>query len=264
MNSNRILAILFAIVIKVLTVSSYLFAADKAQSNTKVKVSERFWSFGFDGVRYALKAGDGNEITGHGLEVAIGTGWLKRKMFFFGTFNVLLGPYELARSQQLNVDYSGTGLAYWMGYSAQELNLRSPNGGYGFSIGLQYSDIFGKSFGRNRFEKGDPYSPNNIGQINNYYLRASYLSVLPTVFFSWLKEERVKGNTPELLKTRNEGYLLMLGVSFHVLASYTARFNEKVRDETTGSGEIIDRKLKESGSFRGYSLFVSLTSLLGV
>lgn len=241
-----------------------LAEAGEATPSPQVEIRNSFWSFGMSGVRHALKAGNGNEIIGNALTTSFGLGYLRKKWYSYGTINILLGPYEPIRERQLNVDYDGTGLTYWLGYSAQEMDLRSPEGGYGFVMGFDYSDITGNSFGRNRQEVGDPDSPTNIGLINNYSMRASQLSVVPSIFFCWLEGGRPKGNTPELLRTRVEGYILTVGFGIPFLSNYRARYTVNVREDEAGKGDIIEKTVKDLGKLEGFSLLINFTSLLGV
>jgi hypothetical protein len=131
-------------------------------------------------------------------------------------------------------------------------------------MGIDYSDMSGNSIGRNRREVGDPASPKNIGLINDYSMRVSQLSVIPSIFFCWLEPGRPKGNSPELLRTRIEGYFLTIGIGIPFLSNYRARYSMKVRDEETGRGDIVDKSVKDIGKLEGYSILINFASLLGV
>lgn len=214
-------------------------------------VRKSVWSFALTGTRHNLKAGNGtDELLGNTASVQIGTGTIARSWYALGSFDILLGPYEPALGGQLNVDFQGTGFTVWSGFSAQTLDLRSDAGGYGFALGLSYADTVGRSIGANRQDRpdgadGDLYS--------NYVMRITNFSLLPGIFFSWLSPSRPQGNTPELLTTRTEGYILTLGVAMPLLISYST---ESERFDPAKSG-------KEDGQLRGYSVLIALITLLG-
>lgn len=220
-------------------------------------VKRTVWSIGVAGERHSLKAGDGNELLGNAAEVQLGSGYLSQSWYLLGTLDILLGPYEPTRDRQLNVDYVGTGLTIWTGFSAQTMDLRSSEGGYGFALGLSYADMVGRAVGRNRKDSGERQADGqpleeDKGLIDTYAMRITNFSLLPAIFFSWLDPARPQGNSPELLATRVEGYLLTLGVAMPLQVSYQAKYE-------TFDGESHT----ETGQLRGYSIMASLTALLG-
>lgn len=216
-------------------------------------IKRSVWSVGLTGNRHTWKAGDGNEILGNSAAVALGGGYIEEEWYVNLSLDIILGPYEPTRNRQLNVDYQGTGLTIWWGYSAQTLDLRSAEGGYGFALGLGYADTVGRSFGKNRRESKDANDPENAELIESYVMRVTNFSLLPAIFFSWLSPGRKHGNAPELLMTRVEGYVLTLGMAMPLLATYKAEYSTKAGGENTS----------ESGRLRGYQMLVSLTAMLG-
>lgn len=218
-----------------------------APTNAPTEDKGNVWSFGLTGMRHSLKAGDGNELLGNSAAIQLGTGYISSSWYTDVSLDILLGPYEPTRGKQLNVDYVGTGLTVFAGFSAQTKNLRSAEGGYGFALGLSYADIVGRSVGRNRKEGegGD--------LIENYAMRVTTFSLVPAIFFSWLREARPNGNTPELLETRVEGYFLTIGMAMPLLSSYSAKYSRR-------DGEPVS---PEKGQLRGYSLLIALKAMLG-
>jgi hypothetical protein len=89
-------------------------------------------------------------------------------------------------------------------------------------------------------------------------MRVNNLSLLPAIFLSWLAPPRPRGNTPELLMTRLEGYFLTLGMAMPLLSSYSARYT--VRPEP---GQPAPPQKLEKGELRGYSILMSFTAMLG-
>lgn len=220
-----------------------------APSNAPAEDKGNVWSFGITGMRHSLKAGDGNELLGNAGAIQIGTGWIANSWYSDVSLDILLGPYEPTREKQLNVDYVGTGLTAFAGFSAQTKNLRSAEGGYGFALGLSYADTVGRSVGRNRKEGS------SADLLDNYTMRVTNFSLIPAIFFSWLKEARPKGNTPELLETRVEGYFLTIGMAMPVLSSYSAKYDKREGDQV--------EEQNDKGQLRGYSILIALKSMLG-
>jgi hypothetical protein len=231
------------------------FATERQNDGDGVK--RNVYSVGVQGEKHSLKAGDGNELTGNSASVQLGTGYIADKWYTTVSLDIILGPYEPVRNRELNSDFVGTGLTWFSGISAQTQNLRSPEGGYGFALGLSYADIIGRTVsGRSQ----DSRSGKKSETIDNYIMRVNKFSMMPAVFFSWLKDARPKGNSPELLTTRLEGYLLTIGVAIPLLTTYSAKYT--VRDES--QTELApSREQKDSGQLRGYSVLLALTSFLG-
>src|SRR5690606_19285590 len=119
------------------------------------KPREDAFSVGLMGLRHSLKTGDGNEMIGNAAAIQLGKSYIAPTWFWNASLDIHLGPYEPTRGRQLDVDFFGTGLSVWGGTSAQNSNLRSLEGGYGFALGLSYADVVGRSIGRNRFERGE-------------------------------------------------------------------------------------------------------------
>ena len=243
-----------------------------AKTATTVAAGENLrksvFGVGIMGNRHNLKAGDGNEIIGNAMQVALGGGYIDEKWFLTGSVDILLGPYEPARGKQINVDYLGTGATAWWGYSAQTLNLRSDAGSYGFAFGISYADYIGRAIGRNR-QEAQLTSNEDLVLLDNYVMRVTEFAVTPGIFFSWLKPGRQAGNSPELLRTRIEGYLFSMGVSFPILASYSAKYDTRsnegqIPDEDESQEEqIASETIREKGRLRGYSILIGLTAFLG-
>ncbi len=231
----------------------------ESDSSKNQEMKNSVVSIAIDGIRYILKADNDNELVGNGVKIGLGGGYIAKSWYMNGMLDILLGPYEPTRDKQLNVDYVGTGLSYWWGTSAQTLDLRSSEGSYGFAVGLNYADVVGRSVGRNRKETTNPADPENSNLIDNYIMRVTSFSVTPALFFAWLKGARPKGNTPDLLATRLEGYVMTVGVAIPLLASYQAHYDK--RGDVTEQFE--PKKISEKGPLKGYSLLVSLNAFLG-
>ena len=216
------------------------------------QVKSTVWSFGFTGAQNNLKANNNNQVIGNSAAIQIGFGQIERDWLALVSADILQGPFQLTHDSQLQVDHSGFGFTAWTGLSAQKTNLRSQDGGYGFALGLNYTALTGQMIGRNRLDSGlNTLADQQL--IDSYTIHVSQLSIMPGIFFSWLTPARPMGNTPELLTTRIEGYLLVISAATPVLATYNTSY-------TKGSAEVT----REHGSFSGYSILVNVTALLGV
>jgi len=68
-------------------------------------------------------------------------------------------------------------------------------------------DTIGRSIGLSSSKDG-------ADVIDKYVMRVTNYSVCPSIFFAWLNEKsRPTGNTPDLLTTKIEGYLLNIGIA---------------------------------------------------
>lgn len=228
----------------------------ECHQEAELRTNRATWTFGLAGQRYSLKSGDGQEILGNSAMIQLGTGKIYKNWYLLGSFDVLLGPFEPTQNQQLNVDYLGTGLSIWVGFSAQTLDLRSEAGGYGFALGLKYDDIIGRSVGHNRLDlgqrtpEGKPMEGNEK-LLDTYTMRVTSFSLLPAIFFSWLEPDRPRGTSPELLQTRVEGLLLTIGLAIPIDTSFSVK-----------STMIDQTDTAQSGRLRGYSIIVSMLSIL--
>lgn len=221
-------------------------------------VKRNVFSVGFLGEKHSLKAGDGNELSGNSTAVQLGSGYIADKWYTQFSLDIILGPYEPVRNRELNSDFFGTGFTWFMGVSAQTQNLRSPEGGYGFALGISYADIVGRTVS----ERSQDSREGKRGEtINDYTIRVNKLSLMPAVFFSWLKDARPKGNSPEQLMTRLEGYLMTIGVEIPLLATYSAAYT--IRDNESPTELLPTREQKDNGQLRGYSVLFGLTTFLG-
>jgi len=247
-----------------LSFAQVAFTQEKIANKKPAAARHNVWNFGLTGNRHYLKAGNGNEVLGNSSSINLGTGYISDSWYVLGSFDIILGPYEPAFRKQLDVDFFGTGITVWTGFSAQTLNLRSPDGGYGFALGFSYADVVGRSIGKNRKQTNSKIKNNDL--VDNYSIKTTNFSLLPAVFFSWLEEARPRGNTPELLKTRLDGYFLTMGIAMPLFVTYHAKYEKRdqyeIQDDQivkTKDSEIVSPK----GQLRGYSLVITFTSLLG-
>ena len=233
------------------------------------------WSIGLSGLRQTLKSGDGYNLLGSSSEVQLGWGYISTHWYSSISLDVISGPFQATHQDSLTLDFSGTGFTGIIGYSAEKGNLRTTEGSYGFALGFSYTDIIGRPVS-NRLEIRDG------SQVDQFTMRVNNFSIFPSIFFCWLLPERRLGNTPELLKTRLEGYILTIGIGVPLRANYKANINRTLIAETdesttedsdsTNSSDTQDtapsdnEKISESikGGLKGNTIVISFTALLGV
>jgi hypothetical protein len=235
------------------------FSMERMHSQNEVRRS--VFSIGIQGDKHDLKAGNGDELIGNSAAVQLGTGYIADKWYTSLSLDIILGPYEPVRNKELNTDFVGTGLTWFTGISAQTQNLRSPAGGYGFALGLSYADIVGRTVSsRNKDTRSGTGESGET--IDNYIMRVNRFSMIPAIFFSWLQGPRPAGNSPDLLTTRLEGYLMTIGVAIPLITTYSSRYNVRNNAPTTEAVSTT-REEKDSGQLRGYSVLCGITAFLG-
>ena len=223
--------------------------------------STQIWTFGLGSIFHRLQAYGDNELAGTSATIDIGYGILHEKWFVRGAFSSILGPYEPARDSQFNMDYFGTGFLLMAGAQLPDLPLpilkvESRSLVYGLAFGLHYSDLSGKSIGKNRKTDND----SSVAP-QNYRSNITNLALLPAFYMSWLSPPRKIGNTPEDLKTRVEGYQLLAGALIPVMSYYD---NEYSQDKLQGDGSSVNVAVRERGSFTGASFYLAIAILLGI
>jgi len=226
--------------------------------------SETAWTFGMRSNSFFLRDTDNNSLSGKGAAISIGGGNLRSDWFSYFNVNFLLGPYQQATSKSISRDYQGTGVGAWAGYEIAGKGLRSQYGSLAITAGLVYSDFIGRSVGLSELETevvkqyDDAAVPVTTSErIRNYVIHITELSAAAGVSLCGLKSPRERGNAPQQLSTRIEGYLLFLGVSAPLRASYVTRYTKEYDDGDTD-------RIREDGRLRGYTLLAELTTLLGV
>lgn len=215
-----------------------------------VDARDNYWSIGLAGYQNNLKSGTDQSLLGPSLVVQVGRGHLENNWFLSGTLDIISGPYRAQQGGPVDLDFQGTGFTALLGYSAENTSLRTDLGNYGFTFGISYSDMVGRSLEGKRTQLADGNA------IEKFTTRVTNFSILPAVFFCWLEPPRKKGNDPDLLVTRIEGYILNLGIAVPMKANFTNKYDKISEDGVTPQSE--------RGSLKGYTLMVSLTAALGV
>ena len=254
------------------------YTAEAEQKINSSQYKNHFWSVGLIGERLSYKAGTGYELLGNSGLLSVGYGHMQGRWFIIGSADVITGPFNPNQNENTEMDYQGTGVNAWWGYSAQVLDLRHPAGGYGFTLGMNYVDIAG----RNAYEQDDPITPSYYSQLGlnyNHSVRVTYAALSPGIFFCWMNPSRTYGSSIEQLKTRIEGYLLTIAFKMPIFANYqSSHYVWNLKDETSSiegydpnsdqdlfipTEEWENRKVSQSGKLKGFTILVSLQALLG-
>lgn len=236
------------------------------------QLRQGFYSLGATAQHYDLHSDDDNELRGFASAISLGRGHITSRWYLLGGIDILLGPFEPMRKEAIGVDFLGTGFSLWYGYNLRPLDMRNRDGALGLALGLTYADIVGRSLrnkrGQNMFSGrqisglafDDTSSTSDSGyRITEYTIRVTNLAIQPSLFYAWLREGRPEGNSPELLTTRLEGIIMTFGVSIPIIANYTARY-----DREFAAPSVPADTQKESGRFKGSSIFMAVATLLGV
>ncbi len=221
----------------------------KEQYLTTDEKRDSSWTIGLQGVQHALKSGDGNNsLLGAATAVQIGYSKMSDNWIVTSSLDVISGPYLTPSHKDAKLDYTGTGCTITVSSSAEQADVRTHNGNYGFSVGLTYIDIAGREVGE-RKQQG--------ARTDNYVMRVTDWGIVPAIFFTWLEPKaRLETNRPDDLYTRIEGYHLNLGFVVPLLANYNLRY-----DVIDGDKRYTER---EKGTFAGFTITVSFSALLGV
>ena len=264
MNINRILTRLLALSLLLWSWGGRAMAegAPKEQIRKK-EVRNSVWSIGLNGTQHSLKSGDGHNLLGTSMVIQIGRGQIGERWYLNYSIDIISGPFRIAQKRDVSIDYSGTGLTTFIGYAAEEADIRTEKGNYGFALGVNYTDIIGRSI-------EETYSQDGNEAISSFVMRVTEFSLLPAIFFTWLEQGRPYDNRPEFLATRIEGYLLTIGIAVPLLANYRVNFlkydlNQKTDDQKEEeSDQIRPDSITEKGTLRGYTIVIAFSALLGV
>lgn len=230
------------------------------------------FSIGVSEIQYAMRSGEELNLLGGGNTINLGYGYISHNWFLNFSIDIYSGPYQAPNQQASKLDFSGTGFSVTLNHSAENTSIRSFEGNYGFSIGLSYTDIVGRAPGERRQTLEDQ----STRTVDKYVMRANNFTLVPGIFFAWLEKSRPPGNSPELLKTRLEGYLLSLGFALPLRARYTVRYDQiNTVEATSGEDEGVDSdvdttelpgltSVKEKGHLSGYAVLIAFTAFLGI
>lgn len=234
---------LFALILLIAAISGPTLLASDALQDSKPESGIGTWTFGLEVTQTSLKSGQGQHLLGLQNSANLGWGYLAHKWYTYINFDIISGPYGSLRKETILAEYEGTGLSTGIALSAGKEGLRTNEGNYGFLLALRYRDVVG----RNVSETNVMLEDGRIGR--NWSLRVNNFSLLPAIFFCWLKPDRPAGNRPQDLMTRLEGYFLTIGISTPLSARYYLSYQNE------------SNTIKQTGLLKGYSIVIALSSL---
>jgi hypothetical protein len=217
-----------------------------------VEYQHNTWDIGLSASRYEFQDSK-NSIIGNSGAFQIGRGWIGDRWRFGATVDILMGPYTEIRSECVRTDFFGTGLSATSYFSVTG-PLRSPSGSWGLSAGATYFDIVGRSV-----QNGDADKDGNV--ITNLTMRASTFMATAGIFRAWMVPKRPEGNTPDLLLTRIEGYMLGISGAYPIQSSYSVKYDIKNQGASGPTGE--PRSRSDRGDLEGYSISATFSAMLG-
>ena len=226
------------------------------QAKAPVDFRKTVWNISLTQNKYALKSGEEASLLDSATIVQLGHGFLGENIYVSYTFDIISGPYNARQQEHVSADFSGTGFSAMIAHTAENANIRTESGNYGFAIGLGYSDIIGRSVSL----KPSVTKNENIDQ---FTMRVTSYTIFPSLFFAWLKEARPTGNTPELLTTRIEGYMLNMGIAMPLWSRYKLSYLSTPTTQNTASSSST-HVVTTYGYLAGYSLVITFSALLGV
>lgn len=207
------------------------------------------WVFGLNGVQYNLRANNGSNLIGTSAAVRLGYSYLGHTWWTMGSVDILSGPYKSAQALKPKLDFTGTGFSWALGWAPWVDTLRDEKIHVGVQLGLNYADIIGRST-----EEGPEDALGN--STDHMTMRVTNFQAVPSLFMSWFAKPRFKGNRPDQLITRIEGYVVAFGIAQPFIASYQLNY------------EVIDAQnsttlRSENGNLKGKTYLLTLTSYLG-
>ncbi len=213
--------------------------------------------YGAWGVSLSLnqKRLDGTSVHGErGQSLQVGLSWatLRDIWYFAGQGETQLGPYASPTVEKTKTDFFGTSFELTSGVQIWGDGFRSLKGGVGLGAALKYSDEVGRSVGSPKISSEGRY-------IETYELSIRGLYVSPSLFYARLLPSRSRGNEPKHLMTRLEGFQVALGSDLPILATYNARYQIRNIETVT----FVESE-KASGSLKGYTVFLRITTYLGI
>ena len=202
-----------------------------------------------------------NDVVGKGAVLSLGYGQtLGEASWWQARLDLFSGPWEHIRNATFDADYSGTGVSMEIARAIWPGQLRGTSGTIAGVLAVGYTDMAGRSIGRNRAESLI------LDDRANYYLEQNYIVSVNALWMepqiAWVKmlPTRPDGNSLELLDTRIEGYALSLGAVIPVYATYRAYSVRRKEEQSTSQAP---GEYRETGLLRGYAVAITLRTWLG-
>lgn len=206
-----------------------------------------------------------HKLQGNFTGITFGLGQFADNYYLSTEFFILQGPYDRIPDQDETMHFEGAGLTVWMGVGSKDSLIRTEQTLFGLNMGLSYMDINGRSISSEGSQ--EIAIPNNLGKksyVHHYRFQSIHVMALPGVYMGSFKQSRDKGNQERLLDTRIEGYRLNIYVSIPLFSHYRAKYDLYRLNDVSGRFDTAPEASQSHGDIFGYTLFVSLSVMLGV
>lgn len=204
------------------------------------------WTLDLGAQRHSLAATDNVEFLGSAGVIKVGRFFSSGRWASGVSLDLLTGPYEGPESQNIIVDFTGTGLSAYVNFFFKKEISTERSSNYGLGVQFNYADIIGRSTGQKTI------SASEEGEVRNWIMRVNNFSVTPTLTYILLEPSRKEGNKPELLMTRLEGLKIYIGASFPIQTKYKLQYEQD---------NLLTTK---RGGLFGHSWIVGVSTLFGI
>ncbi len=221
-----------------------LLASPLAAAEPEIDARQNVWAIGFQLRPLQFRGDENQQLKMNSSTIDVSRVWLKKTWWASVDASLVVGPWSQRRSVSPPLDFSGSGFGARLAYPLFADQLRQESGDFGLTIGLETFDMIGRSYRRQNLDN-DSYS-------EGWTVRARWTGILPGVFYSSLKPGRPKGNRPEWLVTRVEGYTFVLSSAFPIDGQIKQKFT------FNGLPLVTNEPLK------GYALQLAFSAWLGI
>lgn len=203
------------------------------------------WSFELTANSHNLEATKNMEFKGRFGTIKLGKIFTSPHFHYGGSFDIIAGPYEGPDSENVLVDFSGTGLSGMTTYYFSNTQINEDASSLGLSLMVNYADIVGRSIGKKKI------SDTNANEVQNWVMRVNTFSISPMLVLSRFQNPRESGNKPSLLLTRIEAISLYIGASFALETKYKLQY------------DLSSTKYTQRGNLYGLTWILGISSYFG-
>ncbi len=198
-------------------------------------------------------------MSGRGTVLQFGGGYLGVNSYHLASLDIYAGPYEPVRNNRASLDFGGTGVTYQYGYALRAGGMRRTGGNIGLLASVAYFDVVGRSIGQNLEQRevtqtGDQ-GVDVLTSTRDYVVKVTSIVTIPAIFYADFVAARPRGNTPELLATRLEGYIVALGLALPAFGTHNTSYVRRYEDDRL-------EKVRERSRLKGMTLMLTVTGML--
>lgn len=217
-----------------------------APPGAPTKIRENVWSVGFQNrlLRWGEEDEAGLQLHFMSQTLDVSRVWVKKHWWASIDLSLVLGPVSRRLPDSPPIDFTGNGFGFRFAYPLFSDGLRQANGDWGLMLGAESMEIRGNSYRRQVLSDG--------GISEGWLVRSRWISVIPGLFYSCLKAGRPKGNRPEWLVTRLEGYTIQLGLGL------------PIKGDLEISQTLRGLRERQNSRLRGYTGLLSFSAWLGI